>query len=166
MSDVDDTATAGFPQIRNYCPRAPHRSHELEIEIFFPLGIADVLKLLGRRPTGIVYENINATEVTRHRRDELLNLRTFGDIDRLSEDFTSVEASNFCYGTLQYLWSSSTDCDFGALARQAESNPFTDPFTAASNNRNFTSQSQIHSTVLLFCYMPSCLRPFSGLGGA
>src|SRR5574341_838656 len=48
-----------------------------------PLGIANVLKLLGRRPTGIVHENINTTEVTRHRRNELLNLSTFGDIDRL-----------------------------------------------------------------------------------
>ena len=133
MGDVDDPPAADLAQMGQYGAGAAHRSGELEVDVLGPLILADVLKLLGRRATGVVDQNIDPPVVRGRLGHKGVNVFTLGDIGRDGQYLAAGLRPHVGCGLFEHVRPPSADGDLGAFPGETHGDSLANPFAATGN---------------------------------
>src|SRR5947207_117545 len=114
-------------------PNKPYYTKQIGLESCLPRLVTKVLKNAGRRPAGVIDENIDTTKLAHRRLDNGLELLLSGDICRNRQNTAAAFFANLPGGVLQRLRVARSYSHIGAFCCQGSCARSPKSFTGRQN---------------------------------
>src|SRR5258706_1113286 len=143
--DVDDYPIPLLLHKWEHFTRHAHVTKELERPIFCPRIIRQRQEIAWTSTTGIVDQNIDATERVAAFGHDCCDSITLCDVGLHANDTAFALFPSEAYGLFKRLFPPGADQDRGALGKKAKRCGLANTFAAAGDDRNFSFESEFHN---------------------